>query len=247
MLIIGSTAIKFYYPDFKREPKDFDIVGDKNPLIINDIMNEWGPKKIEQLENTIITKYQKIGYLTPNLLLSLKISHMFFDINWFKHMYDIQFLLDKGCKYDIKIVEELKEYWLGIHKKIRRSNLITNKSEFFDNAVNEDTDQHDHIHTLINPIPMYTLLLKDGADVELDESKFHKLTFEQKCDVVYEETAVMAWERYKVNHWREAYKIQLKDNIIKHFPPYIAMFAIENYKDLEKPKENYRQLINSKL
>lgn len=29
MLIIGSTALKYYFPDFKREPKDFDIVGEK--------------------------------------------------------------------------------------------------------------------------------------------------------------------------------------------------------------------------
>lgn len=240
MLIIGSTSIKHYYPDFTREPKDLDIA----------VPTEKGYKNmngIEYLYNPIIFKYQQGGHLKPNLLLSLKISHMFHDINWFKHMYDIQFLLDKGVEYDIELIEELKIFWLDIHKKIKRSNLVTNKSEFFDNAINEDIDQHDHIHTLINPIPMYTLLLKDGADVELDESKFHKLTYEQKCDVVYEETAVMAWERYKLNHWREAYKIQLKDNIIKHFPSYIAMFAIENYKDLEKPKENYRQLINDKI
>jgi hypothetical protein len=94
---------------------------------------------------------------------------------------------------------------------------------------------------------MYTLLLKDGAEVELDESKWHNMSNEDKRKVVFEETAVMSWERYKNNHWREAYKIQLKDNIIKHFPPYIAMFAIENYRTLETPTINYRELINKKL
>jgi hypothetical protein len=91
---------------------------------------------------------------------------------------------------------------------------------------------------------MYTLLLKDDAEVELDENKWYNLSYEDKTKVVYEETAVMAWERYKNNHWREAYKLQLKDNIIKHFPPYIAMFAIENYRNLETAKVNYREIIN---
>jgi len=31
MVIIGSTAIKFYFPDFPREPRDVDyLVSDKN-------------------------------------------------------------------------------------------------------------------------------------------------------------------------------------------------------------------------
>lgn len=236
MLVIGSTAIKNYFPDFPRNPKDLDYVIDNQ-----DTKNSEG---VEYLYNPIILKYQNSGYLKPELLLTLKISHLFHDINWFKHIYDVQFLLDKGVKYNEDILNELIPFWNDIHKKIKKSNLKLSKEDFFDNAVNEDYDQHDYIHTLINPIPMYTLLLKDGAEVELDENKWYKLSYEDKSKVVYEETAVMAWERYKHNHWREGYKLQLKDNIIKHFPPYIAMFAILNYKNLETPKVNYRELIN---
>ena len=54
----------------------------------------------------------------------------------------------------------------------------------------------------------------------------------------------MAWERYKKMNYRDAFLLQLKDNIIKHFPFYIALFAIENYPKLQKPKINYRELIN---
>ena len=240
MLVIGSTAIKNYFPDFNRTPKDLDYA-------VEDSTKFKNGNGIEYLSNPIILKRQNEGYLKPNLMLSLKISHLFHDINWFKHIYDVQFLLSKGIDYDKNLVNELIPFWNDTHKKIRRSNLGLNKEDFFDNAVNEDTDQHDYLHTLINPIPMYTLLLKDGAEVELDESKWDNLSYEGKCDVVFEETAVMAWERYKENHWREAFKIQLKDNIIKHFPSYIAMFAIENYRTLERPKFNYRELINSKL
>lgn len=240
MLIIGSSAIKNYFPDFNRKPKDIDYV-------VEDSTNYENSKGVEYLSNPIILKYQKDGYLKPELLLSLKISHLFHDINWFKHVYDVQFLLSKGIKYKKDIIDELIPYWNETHTKIRKSNLMLTKEDFFTNAVNKDTDQHDYLHTLINPIPMYTLLLKDGAEVELDENKWNVLSNEDKAKVVYEETAVMAWERYDDIHWREAYKIQLKDNIIKHFPSYIAMYAIENYRTLETPKVNYRELINNKL
>lgn len=240
MLIIGSTALKHYFPDFPREPKDLDIA----------VPTEKGYKNgkgIEYLYNPIITKYQYEGYLKPELLLSLKTSHLFFNLNWEKHLYDVQFLLNKGVKYDVKIVDELFKFWEEYLPKVRRSQLEMNKESFFTNAVNEDTEQHDYLHTLINPVPMYTLLLKDGAEVELDEIKWNKLTFEQKCNVVFEETAVMAYERYPKLNYRRAYSIQLKDNIIKHFPHYIALFAIENYPKLEKPKFNYIEQIKSKL
>lgn len=241
-MYIGSTAIKHYYPDFSREPHDIDIAVEtpQNSTTIDG-------KRVEYLENPVILKYQKEGYLNPDLMLTLKVSHMFYKYNWDKHMYDIQFLLKKGHKWDIKIIEELRGLWENILPKIRRSQLAQSKADFFDNAVNEDIDEHDYLHTLINPIPMYTLLLKEGSEVELEESKFHEMTFEQKCEVVREETYVMAWERYKDIDYRAAFKRQLKDNIMKHFPQYIALFAIENYVKLERPTINYRNLINNKL
>lgn len=237
-LIIGSTAIKYYYPDFPREPKDIDIV------VLEKQKREG---ETEYLENPVIFKYQKEGYLKPNLLLSLKISHLFWDINWDKHLYDVQFLLSKGCKYDLDLICELRSFWDSFLPKIRRSKLEMDKQQFFTNGVNEDTEQHDYLHTLLNPTPMYTKLLRDNCEVELDESKWNNLSFEDKCDVVFEETAVMAFERYKTTDYRIAYKRQLKDNIIKHFPFYIAIFAIENYKNLEKPKYNFKTKIENEL
>lgn len=238
MLIIGSTAIKHYFPDWSHIPKDLDYTVDIQRN------NEPG---IEYLYNPVILKYQNGGYLKPELMLSLKISHMFWDINWYKHMFHIQFLLSKDIKYDLDLVNELIEFWKITHKKIRRSDLSSGKEEFFTNNVNEDVGQHDHLHTLINPIPMYTLLLKDGCEVELDESKFHNMSFDQKKAVIFEETAVMAYERYPKMDYRNAFKIQLKDNIIKHFPQYIALFAIENYIELEKPNYNYIKKIQEQL
>lgn len=240
MLIIGSTAIKYHYPEFSREPKDRDY-------IVEDASKFQRTKEVEFLENPILFKMQPNGIVDMNTLLSLKISHMFWDLNWEKHMFDIQFLLKKGHTYNMDLVNEFRAYWEETKPKIRRSMLATSKEDFFANAVNEDTDEHDHLHTLINPVPMYTRLLKDGCEVELDESKWANLSFEDKCAVVFEETAVMAWERYKDINYRIAYKRQLKDNIIKHFPQYIAIFAIENYIKVEKPIFNYKTKIDNGL
>lgn len=236
-LIIGSTALKYWFPkDYPREPKDFDIAVESFDGLKED-------PDVEYLVNPVILKYQPLGYINPAYLLTLKMSHLFWDINWKKHMYDVQFLLDKGYRYDENILNELIEYWEETKPKIRRSNLSMSAKDFFDNAVNKDDQEHDALHALLNPVPMYTKILKDGCEVELDEEKWKNLSFEEKCDVVFEETAVMAYERFPDKNYSIGYKKQLKANIIRHFPKYIAIFAIVNYKKVLKPKFNFEKTI----
>ena len=59
MLIIGSSALKHYYSDFPREPKDLDyaVVDEQQSILGN---KEY--KTVEYLKNPIILKYQKEGY-----------------------------------------------------------------------------------------------------------------------------------------------------------------------------------------
>lgn len=242
-LIIGSTAIKHYFEDFPRKPKDLDVVVATKKVLTNNRVNNT-----EFLENPIILKYQSDGYLEPNLMLTLKMSHLFWDINWNKHLFDVQFLLKKGCQYNLDILRELREYWEDVLPKIRRSDLKQGKEEFFTNRVNKNTEDHDFLHTLIAEVPAYTKILKDGAEVELDENKWNNLSFEEKCDVVREEAYVMAIERYKNKlHYVPAYKRQLEQNIQRHFSEFVALFAIENYILLEKPKFNYFKKVGNEL
>lgn len=239
-LIIGSTALKHYFPDFPRNPKDLDyIVEDKSKY-----KREAG---IEYLENPVILKYQKEGYLSPELITSLKVSHLLWDVNWEKHMFDLQFLLKKGYKWDLDLVRELRVYWNEVLPKVKRSKLEQSKEDFFTNAVNMNTHEHDYLHTILAEIPAYTKILKDGCEVELDENKWNTLSFEEKCDVVQEEVYVMSAERWKHLDYRIGYKRQLIQNIQKHYPEFIAFFAIENYIYLEKPKFNYLKKIENEL
>lgn len=239
-IIIGSTAIRHHFPDFNREPKDLDYAV-LNPKEFKQ------SREIEYLENPVLFKYTSDEYLSPDMLLTLKMSHLFWDINWDKHMFDVQFLLKKGCKMQMDLFEDLLIYWKLTKENVRRSNLAMTKEDFFSNAINYDENEHDHLHTILNPIPMYTRLLADGAEVQLDESKFHVMSHEDKCLVVFEETAVMAYERYKSTNHNIAFIRMFKKCIMQHFPIYIALFAIENYIELHKPKYNFIQTINDGL
>lgn len=235
-LIIGSTAMKYWFGDeFDREPKDLDYA----------VSEEYKGEKIKNTEflyNPILdySRSCEVLYIDPQTLLNLKISHLFWDNSWDKHMWDAQFLLKKGFTIDVEFVNKLTKFWDGWLPKIRRSELSQGKEDFFTNAVNQDKNEHDLLHTMLVETPAYTKLLKDECEVELDESKWWKLSEQEKRDVVNEETWVMAFERYDGKlHYVRGFRRQLKDNIIKHFPQYIALFAIENYVSLLNPPKEY--------
>ena len=118
--------------------------------------------------------------------------------------------------------------------------------EFFNNAITCKYD-HDYLHTLLNPTPTYTKILKDGAEVDVCEEKFNNLSFEEKCDLVREEIEVMSWERYGNFNYRLAYSKMLKKFIINHSPIWEGIFIIENYVELQKPKRNHFEILNKQL
>lgn len=238
-VLIGSAAIKHWFNDFTREPKDIDYIGKKsNTPNLNNI-------KVEYLENDIFVNYE-YDILLPNDLLTLKMSHLFWDVNWEKHMYDVQFLLKKGCKLDTRLFYRLYDYWNTIHEPNRRSKLNMTTSDFFDNAIKCE-HSHDYLHTLLKNPPTYTKVLKNDAEVDVCEQKFNTLTFSEKCDLVYEEVMVMAYERYASMKYKHAYSKMLKKFILSHAPLWEAIFIIENYIQLHNPKFNFYDKIENEL
>lgn len=242
MKIIGSYAIKHHFPDFNRVPKDIDFAYKDN--IIN---TEYYNIKKEFLYNPILTYTNNIEYASPDEILTLKISHIFLDIFWDKHMYDIQFLLSKGCKIQKDLFYKLYNFWKTEHpNKMLRSNLAMSAKDFFNNAI-KCPYNHDYLHTLLNETPIYTKILEDNEEVLVSEKKFDGLTFDEKCDLVREEVMVMAYERYYELNYKIAYSKMLKKFIMNHAPLWEALFIIENYVLLHKPKVNYFKIINQKL
>ena len=241
-LIIGSTALKHHYPEFNREPKDLDIA-------VLDSSKYQSSREVEYLENPVLFKYVEEGqkYIDPDMLLTLKMSHLFFDINWGKHMWDTQFLLKQGCKYDKDLLMELFEYWKEFHPRYRRSNLEMSKEDFFTNAINYDEHEHDYLHTLINPTPLYQSILVDGEEVEISEDKFNALPFETKLELVREEVYVMAYERYSEKHFLVAYDMMMRKFIRQHAPIWMFPFIVENYLKLTRAKFDFITTIKEGL
>jgi len=251
---IGSVAIKHWYPDFTREPNDIDILHKDNASYLStkgnhrQIIIDGKLKRIEDHYIPALSKYmiEYDGYLHPNILLTLKVSHIFWDIFWDKTMWDIQFLLKKGHKIMPNLFCELYEYWNTVHTKNVRSKLDMTAEDFFDNALTCEYS-HDWLHTLIQDYPTFNKVLKDGAEVEVDESKFNNLTFEDKCNLVTEEVMIMAYERYGNMDYRRAYGRMLKKFIMNHAPIWEALFIIKNYNILYRPNFNYINHINNKI
>jgi hypothetical protein len=240
-ILIGSSAIKHWFPDFNREPKDLDFA------VRVETFGEthYQGFLVERLVNPILFDSMTIpSILSPDDLYTLKLSHLFWNINWDKHMYDVQFLQKKGCVLNTCLFYKLYEYWNSYHGENKRSDLDMTSSDFFDNALKCDYP-HDDIHTLLENPPTYTKILI--GEVNVCEEKFKNLTFDEKCALVYEEVMVMSWERYRHMDYRVAYTKMLKKFIMSHAPMWEALFIIENYITLHKPKFNYFKQIENGL
>ncbi len=264
-MIIGSSAIKHFYPDFPREPKDIDIVAfdeyDKQDLIR--IHKDIKHIKVEVLINPVLLQYYKdIKSGIPSIcdlneLYTLKTSHLFWDLenkSWSKHMWDAQWLKEKGCKIIPELFRELYSYWNTIHGKNKRSNLDMSGEDFFDNAIKYPI-KHDDLHELLikhsyfegQEKPTYNMVLKDDADVDVSEEKWLTLTPKQKYNLVFEEVAVMSEEREFHKDYRISYHRMLDKFIRNHAPLWEAIWIIENYKECLKPAFNYKEFLKQQI
>lgn len=234
--LIGSAAIKHWFPDFPRQPKDIDYA-----------VNELPTEKVKGEDLLLIPIIANLDteILDPIGLLTLKVSHLFWNIKWEKHLFDVLWLQNRGVKLNKRLFIELYEYHVQFHGQKYRSDLTQSAASFFDNALK--TYDHDYLHTLINPAPIYKRVLKDGADVEPCQQKFEALSHADKLELVREEIYVMAYERLADRDYRIAYSWMLKKFIISHAPLWEALFIIENHKELYKPIYNYKQKIDHEL
>ena len=243
-IVIGSTAVRKWFPHFPREPKDLDVI----PLQYFDRDRVETDRRIEVLENPVLAEcYPHGGVLTPNDLYTLKFSHVIgWDVFWSKNLWDLVWLQKQGCILNERLFNKLYSHWETVHGPNKRSDLQMSGEDFFDNAVSFPLD-HDHMHELLirHPYfkgqerPMYTKILKDGAEVDVCEERFKLLTHKERCNLVIEEVCNMAMERYSHMDYRVAYDRMLKKFILNHAPIWEARFILENYVELHKAPFNY--------
>jgi hypothetical protein len=180
----------------------------------------------------------------PDDIYTLKVSHLFWDISWDKHMFDVVFLTKKGCKLDVGLFEELYEHWKTVHGPNKRTDYSMSGKDFFNNGLTKGYD-HEQLHRIINPSPTYLKVLV--GEVQVSEEKFCALTHKEKVALTVEEAMVMAFERMGSRNYRDAYYDMIKQLVLKHVPVYQALHIIQNYLEIRHEIYDYKKLINSKL
>lgn len=225
MYIYGSTAIKFWYSDFKRTPSDLDIIS-KFKIDIKQNTEIYWIDAFEYLEKN--NKHNV--YVDPDLLYTIKVSHLSWDINWSKHLKDVHFLQSKGCKLNKEFYDLLVKDWNELHSK-KKINFNKHHKDLFKDSVTRKY-QHDDLHELLklNDEPMYKKILVKPELALCSHKKFTDLPEQRKLELALEEVVVVAYERYilKGYPFKHAVVKSLKDLITHMTKGWFNLYLIEN-------------------
>lgn len=233
-ILVGSQAVKHHFPDF-REPHDTDYFA--NVPVEGEAFYQ------PALENYWRWKSADEKIATPDELYTIKVSHSFWELRngtWSKHMHDVAWLKDKGCRLDRELYDILYPIWEERYG-VKKANLNKTPEEFFTNTVVRTYD-HDSIHRSVAYYdePLFNEILRDGASVAVSKDKFFNLPFEKKCQLVREECYATALERilipsdYMRSH-RAAYNWALRKTITSFSKGWFPLWIVENYAAVKVP------------
>jgi hypothetical protein len=211
--IIGTLA-DFEYLKSILNPKEIrqkdEIIGliDITP---SDLFPEINTKNVEILvaDNSISLKlylehdaaFDGIKYASPEVLFSLKKSHIHFPIKFEKHIADYCLLYDHFNGVDslssiTKINFQETEKRRG---KLRTPSLNKSTNTFFGQSEKffKSYFIHDHIHMIMAhyDAPLYEKMQRDPSIAKCEKDMWELFTFEEKCKCVLEEAMVIALER----------------------------------------------------
>lgn len=228
-LIFGSTALKHWFPDYKREPKDLDVIT-KEKSTYRKVDHYWIDSHQYILDNN-----KDCTYVDPDFLYTIKVSHAAWDIWWDKTMSHIMFLKDKGCKLDNTLYKLLYDEWMVHHKSNKRINLNRSNAEFFKDAVKREFD-HDYLHEVFAYYdkPMHTRIRPDVDRAYCSQKLWDLLSHEDKVKCALEEIHVIAFERFilKGERYPIAKRLAMKNLILTMTKGWFNLFLIDNFKEL---------------
>lgn len=239
-LIIGSTAMKHWYPEW-RTPKDIDLLtpakltsSDSTLCAVDTHWHEYADELISL--NSCST------FADPNILLTLKLSHAHWNIKWAKHVLDIDYLRQKGAIVHEAVYEKLVSFWPSVHGK-KHVNLNQEVTAFFSDAVVRIHD-HEYLHKIVafNGTPMHERIRPDLASAWVDRRLFERLSREEQLQCVLEEMLVTAIERGRLtvtslNSERlAAVSFALKQLATSMTHGWFSRFIIENHRELFQHK-----------
>lgn len=247
-MIIGSVALKASIPGKLRTPKDLDFVIEGDEPTKSEIRRaklaakEFGVTKIEYLKNPVLLKHcNNAAMIDPHDLLALKMSHLFWDIEYEKHLKDVCILRNYYSTSSEPLFQELYKYWETVHGPLKRSDLKMSKEEFFDNQLTKY--DHDELHEQLAKYPAYKKFLKDGEEVEICKNKWDTFYGGDRTNLIREEVMVMAFERYQEYNYLHAYNLMLKKYLQLHAPLFVARWAFMRYNVIYLPSFDFIKLL----
>lgn len=200
-ILVGSRALRFHFPFYR---KRFDTDADmwfcdgediKRTSMYEDFVGI--PKNIYLEIASKAIEFDDFLLPCAEHLLTIKMSHLSWDISWYKHYHDVMHMLKCGVSFDQNFYKTMKSHWKIKHGNKEFLSLNKNKSLFFNDYVNYVID-HDFLHEAVagENQPIYKSVLKENNEVMIDRDKFKKMNFEDKINLFKEEIVTIAIERW---------------------------------------------------
>jgi len=191
-VLIGSQALHIHRRLKHRDAYDWDFLTDEEMSQQPNLeIHSLNTKTSEQLFeksikfNTIIKTPFGEAYLAPlEVLKVLKISSL--PLKRHKHKIDLKELED---------IQLSKEYTKIAEDRLLETKKRIEKDNFFHQYNIKRSFEHDYLHSLINPNPMYKKILNEDSSVIGSKAKFLALSKENKRELILEEIFVFSLER----------------------------------------------------
>lgn len=239
-IIMGSHVISLNFHDYDRTPNDIDYLVKEKP-------EDWESKKVDLHENPVLWEYidRSKTQLSIETYYTLKCSHIFWDINWRKHMHDIKFMNSKDIEFNDELFHKLFDYWETYHGKRKVPSFDKDNEEFFDDNVEREFE-HDELHKIVAypDEPVFDKIKTDTNRANIEEGMFYRLPDKEKVRMLKEEAYVLALERFilrdnKLMPRVVAYKRMMKKLLMNLSPLWLAKWMVRNYEKLDSPDRKY--------
>lgn len=218
MLLIGSRAIKYWFPDFNRTPKDWDLIVSGCPedklkrVEIDGQRVEMersgsGNYLIEMYKgdtnNTVGTPVGTAKVVKIPELFLIKKSHIYWPNKWSKHINDYHYL---KSRLNGPITDDLKRFYeMRLRESEERygkrfkARLSTTNNNFFGASQNKvgRKYEHDDLHkvTCYYDSPLYDKMKNDKDKAAVDKKLWDVLSHKDKIRAVREECYAIGLER----------------------------------------------------
>ncbi len=254
MHLIGSRYIQQLGIQFYRKFKDIDyLVADKAAIVpehwtmAHDNLVFEQAVRVEYHVNPVLHDWIDRHGNSLEVMFTLKLSHVFWDVHWQKTVDDIKWYCRRGTKHIPELFELLYKHWTEKHGRRREPKFTRRNAEFFKDAVPRKVD-HDELHEIVmfGDRPMFERIKEDLTMAEVSEKMFTELSHDDRVLVVAEELMVLTIERFPSN--RILYNSRLTNfrtltiMIQRLLPDWMALWTVLNFSEVHRAGDRVKEI-----